>query len=196
MKSKRLLAAAVSVLLSLALAVPAAAAVSPQVKPLTADATIAAAKGYSLSKEESDATATSIEEALILSMGVSYDVVKCVSKCKNPTLSQLFANPAFIAEAKADLAKNALVQAELAKLGVGVNGLGAILRSETLAWTCPYSGETELDLSVEGLEAGQEVALLVYVPGELQPRVIKPTRLKNGKLKATLPVPCTYHIVK
>ncbi len=194
--NKRLSLAVASVLLSLALAVPAAAAPSPKTSPAPVNPVVTAAKGYSLTKPEEQATSTTVGEAAKLAEGITVEVQDVVSGASGTVLGQSFANPASISEAKADLIKNTAVQSELSKLGIGTNGLATIAKSETIAWDNGAQGEIKTDITAEGLVPGEKVAFLVYVPGELQPRIITPTWLKNGKLRVQLPVPCTYHIVK
>lgn len=106
------------------------------------------------------------------------------------------AKPASIVEAKADLLKNQTAIDALKKLGIGVvdGQKASIVKAGQLVFSDSSSGTYMVSLSVDGLTSAKGVALLVYVPGELEPRVIRP-RWRNGKLQADLPVPCEYNVV-
>ncbi|MBQ8970898.1 MAG: hypothetical protein IJ873_02400 [Lachnospiraceae bacterium] len=193
---RKVLLAVTTVLLSAALVVPVFAANSSETTPVTADPAVAEEKGYTLTPEETAATATTLDESVQLSAGVSVEVSSVVSGNAGETLIETFAAPASIAEAKADLMKSTEVQAALAFLGIGTGQNTAVIaKSETLLWSDGAESVVRLEVSAEGIGANQDVAFLVYVPGEAKPRVIKPTRLANGKIRVQLPIPCTYHMV-
>ena len=96
-----------------------------------------------------------------------------------------------ISMAKADLLKDAELQKLLAKYGV----TGLIDKSAFLSFSDGRTGNFNVTIQDATLVPGQKVALLVYVPGNNKPKVIKAS-WKNGKLSAKLPIPCNYSVIK
>lgn len=194
---RKLVSVITAVVMSAALTVPALAA-SPTTAdvintPVSVPTEVAVAKGYELSEAESAAVATTPAQAIELTEGVTADIG--IALPDGVVFGSVPAQPADIAMAKADLLKNAELQAALAKLGIGVNGAEAsILKAGQLVFSNAVSGEFTVGLAAEGITSARNVAILVYVPGELKPRVIRPI-WRNGKLQAKLPVPCSYSIV-
>ncbi len=190
---KRITALTTAVALSVAMALPVFAA-SPSTatvmnNPVTVPTTVAAAKGYNLTPAEHAAVATSPEQAVALAAGVTGEVDEALEA--GVLFGSLPTDPAMIALAKADILKSASLQKNLKRLGVN----GVIARSGLLSFSNGKTGTKTVSLSAIGLIPGEKVAILVYVPGDVNPRVVKAT-WKDGKIRAKLPVPCHYSIVK
>ena len=188
---KRILALITAIALSAAMTVPVFAA-SPSTStvmttPVTVPTAVVAAKGYDLNPIEQAAVATTPEQAVALHEGTVAEANVALEP--GVLFGSLPADPAMIALTKADLLKNTALQKKLAKRGV----MGLIVRSGMLSFSNGKTGRHTVNLSTAGLIPGEKVVLLVYAPGEMNPRVIKAT-WKNGKLRATDPVPCTYSI--
>ena len=162
--------------------------------PVTASDSDNKAKGYTLTTEEKAATSVTAEQALAMSAGVTADVSADLSG--GVTFGSVPAQPSSIAAANADLLKNEAVNKELKKLGIGATAgqPALIIKAGQLLFSNFASGTFTVGLDVDGITSAKGVALLVYVPGELQPRVIKP-KWKNGRLESSLPVPCEYNVV-
>ncbi len=186
---KKLVSLMTAALVLVATAVPVFAA-SPSTStvmstPVTVAADVAAVKGYALDAAEQAAVATTPEQAVALA---STTVVEAT----NPANAALSAatSPAIIAMAKADVLKNATVKSALTRRGL----TGVILASQNVARADGKSARTTLNLSTAGLTAGQRTAILYYLPGDITPRLAYPT-WRGGKLRVTLPLPCTYNLV-
>ncbi|MCR5267109.1 MAG: hypothetical protein K6E16_01140 [Lachnospiraceae bacterium] len=191
--SKKWIKVASAIVLSLTMTVPVFAA-SPSTAtvmktPVTVHPTVIAAKGYTLSPLEQAACATTPEEATALAAGLTSEVDAVLEP--GVLFGTLPTDPAVIAAAKADILKNASLQKALQKRGVA----GTIVRSGTMSFSNGKTGSFSVSLNAVGLVPGEKVAILCYLPGDLKPRVVKAT-WKDGKLKAKLPVPCYYSIVK
>ncbi len=190
---KKRVLALTTLLLSVAMTVPVFAA-SPSTStvmntPVSVPTAVVAAKGYVLSEAEQAAVATTPAQAVALAEGVTGEVS---TKFPEAVLfGSLPAAPAMISMAKADLLKDAQLQKLLAKFGV----TGLIDKSAFLSFSDGRTGNFTVTLQDAGLVPGQKVALLVYVPGETKPRVVKAS-WKNGKISAKLPIPCNYSIIK
>ena len=185
---KKLVSLTTAALMLAATALPVFAA-SPDTStvmstPVTLPAEVAAAEG--LTAEEQAAVATTPAEAVALS-------ATAVVEATNPANAALTAaaSPATIALVKADILKNASVKAALTRYGL----TGQIAASQIVARADGKSGNTTMNITPATIVRGKGVAILIYVPGERNPRVVRP-RWRNGKLRVTLPLPCTYTIVQ
>ncbi len=190
---KRFLTLTTALVLSAAMTVPVFAA-SPSTQtvmntPVSVPTAVVAQKGYTLTEAEQAMVATTPEQAVALAAGVNGEVG---TKLEAGVLfGSLPAAPALIAMAKADLLKDAELQKLLQSQGV----MGLMTKSGMLSFSNGKTGNFTVDLTAAGLLPGEKVVLLVYVPGELKPRVVR-TVWKNGKIRAKLPIPCNYSILK
>lgn len=196
--NKKAISIITAVIMSTVLTVPALAA-SPSTttvmnNPVSVPASVTTAKGYTLTEEESKATAVTAEKAVALSQGVEAEVVTALPD--GVTFGSVTAQPVYISMANADILKNTAVQTRLNKLGIGTSAeqIPAVVRAGQLVFSNAAAGTYTVKLSIAGITSSKGVAIMVYVPGEVQPRVIRP-RYKNGKLQAKLPVPCEYNVV-
>ena len=151
--------------------------------PTTVSSSVAAAKGYAVSPAEAAATATTPEQAVALATTATVDPVADVA--------QTATSPAIIAMAKLDILKDAKVQSAIVKNG----GTGAIVSSAMLSSTSGKASRRSVNLNVAGSTPGQKFTILYYVPGDTTPRTLTATVGRNGKLRATLPIPCVYNVV-
>ena len=196
---KKLVSIVTAVTLSAVMAIPAFAGPSPSTAkvmttPITVSTAVVAQKGYEVTPAEAAAVATTPVQSVQLAMGVTADVAG-VSLPDGVTFASMPAQPATIAMAKMDLMKNNDVQKKLSRFGIGTKGkTSTIVHAGQVGFSNGATGSFKVGLSVDGITSAKNVAFLVYVPGETTPRVVKPT-FKNGKLQATLPVPCEYNIV-
>ncbi len=191
--SKKWIKVASAIVLSLTMTVPVFAA-SPTTAtvmktPVTVHPAVIAAKGYTLTPAEQAACATTPEEATALAAGLTSEVETTLEP--GVLFGTLPSDPAVIAAAKADILKNTSLQKTLQKRGVA----GTIVRSGMMSFSNGKSGSFTVNLSAVGLVPGEKVAILCYLPGDLKPRVVNAT-WKDGKLRAKLPVPCHYSIVR
>jgi hypothetical protein len=162
--------------------------------PVTIPAADLTAKGYQVTPAEVAATATTPAQSIALAAGVTADVGD-VQLPNGVVFASIPAQPASIATAKMDIMKNTDLQKSLAQCGVGTKGQTAVIKGAgQLGFSNGAKGVFKVGLTAEGITSAKNVAILVYVPGETAPRVIKP-KFKNGKLEANLPVPCEYNIV-
>ena len=190
---KKVISLTTALVLSVAMSVPVFAA-SPSTAtvmdtPVSVPTAVVAQKGYTLTPEEQAAVATTPAQAVALAEGVTGEVNV---KLENGVLfGSLPAAPAVIAMAKADLLKDVELQKKLQKEGV----LGLLMKSGMLSFSNGKTGTYTVNLNAAGLVPGEKVTLLVYVPGEAKPRVVSAS-WKNGKIRAKLPIPCNYSILK
>lgn len=185
---KKFVSLTMAMLLTVALTVPVFAA-SPTTDAVpktsvTITTQIAAAKGYVLTAEEQALIATTLEQALALASGVLADA-------NGVPLTATAASPELIALAKADILKNPALIKALKLRGV----TGAIANAGMLASADGAVASKPINLTTTGLVPGQKAAIVFYLPGNATPHVAR-TSWKNGKLQATLPLPCIYNIVK
>ena len=190
---KKIVALTMAVLLGAALCVPVFAA-SPSTStvmttPVSVPTAVVAAKGLVLSEAEQKAVATTPEQAVALAAGVVAETTETLPG--GVLFGAVPADPAMIALAKADLLKNATLQKNLQKAGV----TGLMAASGQLLYSDGRKGKKTVNLSALGIMPGEKVVFLVYTPGDPSPRVIKAT-WKNGKLRAKLPGPCNYSIIR
>ena len=153
--------------------------------PVTVSAEAVAAEGYTLDAVEQALVATTPAQAVLLGS----TTVAEPTNAANATLA-VPADPATIALAKAEILKNDTVKAAIARNGLA----GQIIATQTVARADGKSARTAMNFSTAGLTPGKRVVILCYVPGK-GPQVIT-ARWRNGKLRATLPLPCTYSIVQ
>ena len=153
--------------------------------PVTVSADVAATKGYALDAAEQAVVATSPEQAVALGSTTAVEATTAA----NAALSAATA-PAMIAMAKADILKNASVNRSIVSRGLS----GTIIASQNVARADGKSARTALNLSTAGLTPGQKTAIIYYLPGDLTPHIVIP-RWRSGKLRVTLPLPCTYNLV-
>lgn len=190
---KRFLTLTTALILSAAMTVPVFAA-SPSTQtvmntPVSVPKAVVAQKGYTLTEAEQALVATTPEQAVAMAAGVTGETN---TKLEPGVLfGSLPAAPALIAMAKADLLKDAELQKLLQTEGV----MGLMAKSGMLSFSNGKAGNFTVDLASAELLPGQKVVLLVYVPGELKPRVVRAV-WKNGKIRAKLPIPCNYSILK
>ena len=190
---KRVLALTTAIALSVAMAVPVFAA-SPSTTtvmttPVTVPATVVATKDYALTPEEHAAVATTPEQAVALAAGVTGEVNETLEP--GVLFGSLPADPSMIALTKADILKSASLQKKLAKKGVA----GIIVKSGMMSYSNGKKGTRTVTLNAAGLIPGEKVALIVYVPGDPKPRLIT-ANWKDGKLRAKMPIPCNFSIVR
>ena len=190
---KRVLALTTAIALSVAMAVPAFAA-SPSTTtvmstPVTVPATVVATKDYAMTPEEHAAVATTPEQAVALAAGVTGEVNETLEP--GVLFGSLPADPTMIALTKADILKSASLQKKLAKKGVS----GLIVKSGMMSYSNGKKGTRTVTLNAAGLIPGEKVALIVYVPGDPKPRLIT-ANWKDGKLRAKMPIPCNFSIVR
>ncbi len=158
-------------------------------KPVTVPKAVAASKGYVLSEEEEKLVSTTPEQAVQHAAGLTAE-----TETKLPEgvlFGSLPADPAMISLAKADLLKHTDLQKKLQKLGVN----GIVAGSAQLLFSDGRTGRHTVNITAAGLIPGEKVALLVYTPGNPNPKVVKAT-WKDGKLRANLTLPCTYTVIK
>lgn len=189
---KKLLSLTTALLVSAAFAVPVFAA-SPDTSavmttPVSVPKAVTQAKGYTLTAEEEAAVATTPEQAVALAAGVTAEASGLGA---GVIVGSVPTAPAIVSLAKTDILKNATVQRNLANRGV----TGAIVKSAMLVASDGRSRTSNVNLSVDGLVAGEKVAIMYYVPGDVTPRFVNASWV-NGKLRARLPLPCLYNIVK
>lgn len=196
--SKKTISIMTAVMMSVVLTVPALAA-SPSTatvmnNPVSVPKSVTTSKGYTLTEAESAETAVTAEQAVALSQGISAEVTMALPD--GVTFGSVTAQPAYIAMANADLLKNTAVRTRLNKLGVGTASgqIPVVVKAGQLVFSNGAVGTYTVKISVEGITSSKGVAILVYVPGELEPRVIRP-RYRGGKLQVNLPVPCEYNVV-
>ncbi|MCR5268635.1 MAG: hypothetical protein K6E16_08975 [Lachnospiraceae bacterium] len=190
---RKWMAIASAALLSVAMSVPVFAA-SPSTAtvmktPVTVNPTVIAEKGYELDALELAAVATTPEQAVELAAGLTSEVDTALEP--GVLFGTLPADPAAISLAKADILKNTTLQNTLQKRGVS----GLIVNSGMMSFSNGKSGSFTVTLNAPGLVPGEKVAILVYTPGDPKPRVVSAS-WKDGKLKAKLPVPCNYSIIR
>ena len=186
---KRIISVLTAAVVASALCVPVYAAGSPSTanvmkRQVTVSATVAAAKGYTLTTAEEAYVATTPEMAVALAAAGVVDASAGV-------LSGI-TTPELIAMAKLDLMKNPTLLQAIGQ----IKGTGAIISSSVLSYPDGHTGEKRINVTVAGTTPGEKVLVLFYNPGDPTPRFIKTTVRKNGKIRARLPIPCIYNIVK
>ena len=187
---KRIISLAMAAFMIVATAVPAFAAGSPDTgkvntNPVTVPSNVTASKGYTLTPEEEATVATTPEQAAQFAAGV-------VAQTNDGQLIvETAAEPAMVSMAKADILKDEKVKKSLASKGV----TGTIVNAGMLYRTDNKTKKTTVNLSSANLVQGEKVAVLYYVPGDLKPHIVSAVWVK-GKLRVTLPLPCTYSIIK
>ena len=185
---KKLVSLTTAALMLAATALPVFAA-SPDTStvmstPTTVPTEVAASMG--LTAAEQALVATTPAEALALDATTAVESTGAAN-----AVVEAAAAPAMVALAKADILKDASVKAAIAS-----NGLtGQIVGSEVLARADGKSGRTTFNVTNAGLTRGKRVVILYYLPGDRSPRIYVP-RWRNGKLRVTLPLPCTWNIVQ
>ncbi len=187
--SRKIVSILTAAVLSAVMAVPAFAAGSPDSAnasaiPITVPAETAAAKGYTVTPEELQLTATSVNQAVQLALTAASDPVAGVAEG--------ISNPADISLAKLDILKNV----DLQKYIMNNGGIGLIVASKTLTSTDGKGGSRSFSISILGVNPGDKITILYYVPGDPNPHYETATVNKNGKISVKLPATCTYHVVK
>lgn len=144
---------------------------------------VSSTKGYVLNNEEKAAFATTNEEALALAQGITLE---------DSGVINLACSPEMIAMAKIDILKNTSVNKSIN--GSGLQGL--VVQAGNLAYADGRATRKSLTFEVGGTAPKDKVVILYYTPGDNTPHVVKATVRNDGKIKATLPVPCNYMIVR
>jgi len=203
-KNKKILSVLVAVAMTAAFTVPAFAAGSSTASsaattPVSAPTAQVASRDYAaaVTPAVQSAVATTPAQAVVLSQTAPAEPVALRG---GAAVAVTAADPSVIALAKTDILLNSSVQSSLANYGVGgTNGVANIIGAGTLAATDGRNiARQTITINALGVTSAKGVAILVYTPdanGVMQPRVIKP-RFRNGKLVATLPVPCEYNVVQ
>ena len=204
MKNKKILSVLVAVAMTAVFTVPAFAAGSSTASsaattPVSAPTAQVASRDYAaaVTPAVQSAVATTPAQAVVLSQTAPAEPVALRG---GAAVAVTAADPSVIALAKTDILLNSSVQSSLANYGVGgTNGVANITGAGTLAATDGRNiARQAITINALGVTSAKGVAILVYTPdanGVMQPRVIKP-RFRNGKLVATLPVPCEYNLVQ
>ena len=193
---KKLAALTMGILLGVSMVMPVMAASSPNAstvtRNVTAPVTAGKSSGYNLSDAEKLLTATTPLEAAMLAGGFNLDsgVVGGVPI----VLLTSAADPAFIANVKAALLKDASVRAAIAQNGAGTDGVYNLFKGSVLSGA-QYVGDAQVTISLPGVPEGHNVVLMVYRLGSKTPSIVKPTKLKDGRYVATLPLPCSWYAV-
>jgi hypothetical protein len=193
---KKIAALTIGILLGISMVMPVMAASSPNAgtvtRSVTAPVTAGKSSGYNLSDSEKLLTATTPLEAAMLAGGFIFDSGMVGG---NPiALISAASDPAFIANVKAALLKDASVRATIAQYGAGTDGVYNLDKGSVLSGA-QYVGDAQVTISLPGVPEGYNVVLMVYRLGSKTPTIVKPTKLKNGKYVATLPLPCSWYAV-
>ncbi len=193
---KKLAALTMGILLGVSMVMPVMAAPSPNAGSVTRNVTtpVTAGKssGYNLSNTEKQLTATTALEAAMLAGGFIFDSGMVGG---NPiALITAAADPAFIANVKAALLKDGTIRATIAQYGAGTDGIYNLYKGSVLSGA-QYVGDAQITITLPGVPEGHNVVLMVYRLGSKTPTIVKPTKLKNGKYVATLPLPCSWYAV-
>lgn len=184
---KKLVSIATAALVLAATAMPVFAA-SPSTStvmstPVSVSTSVAAAKGYAVTATESAAVATTPQQAVALATTAAVETAGVATGT---------AAPAVVAMAKLDILKDASVQQAIIKNG----GTGVIVSSQLIANADGKTGRKSVTMTVAMTTPGEKVTILYYVPGDPTPKVLTATVGRNGKIRATLPIPCVYNVVK
>ena len=184
---KKLVSLATAALVIAATAMPVFAA-SPSTAtvvstPVTVSTSVATAKGYAVTAAEAAATATTPEQAVALAT---------TSAVETAGVATGAAAPAVVALAKLDILKDANVQQAIIQNG----GTGVIVASQLIANADGSTGRKAVTFTVAMTAPGEKVTILYYVPGDPTPKLLTATVGRNGKIRATLPIPCVYNVVK
>ena len=204
MKNKKILSVLVAVAMTAVLTVPAFAAGSSTASsaattPVSAATAQVASRDYAsaVTPAVQSAVATTPAQAVVLSQTAPAEPVALRG---GAAVAVTAADPSVIALAKTDILLNSSVQSDLAKYGVGgTNGVANIIGAGTLAATDGRNIASQtITINALGVTSAKGLAILVYTPdanGIMQPKVVR-ARFRNGKLIATLPVPCEYNLVQ